>query len=290
MSTKDTTVTYDKIDTAHFFKDKSDVVMDYIVTNTIKNFPLDLQSHAPSEINICFEGEGVLGTNDSRHLKVKAGDIVIVNPYANHGVGSISGCSFYIIGFSNLIFQLNDDGVLLVKADDVESICKLVELMKLAAKKKQYQSNEKLLQFLTKSLLELVKVQTSIGNSHYEIGPGGSLTNRVADYIDKNFKDDISIESLSKMFNCSRSTLVHSFKKDYGVSVMNYLRERRLKEILFWLQISERGVTELANDHGFDTMPYFFKYFKKQIGMTPYQYRLKVRKEKAEKSADSNNK
>lgn len=286
---KDVIDIYDKIDTAHLFKDKSDVVMDYIVTNTIKNFPLNLQSHAPCEINICYEGEGVLGTNDSKHLKCVAGDIIIVNPYANHGIGSINGCSLYIIGFSNLIFQLDNKDVMLVKADDVESICKLVELMKLAAKKKQYQSSEKLLQLLTKSLLELVKAQTSIDNAHYEIGPGSSLSNRVAEYIDKNFKNDISIESLSRMFNCSRSTLVHSFKKDYGVSVMNYLRERRLKEILFWLQISERQITELANENGFDTMPYFFKYFKKQLGMTPYQYRLKVHKEKADESANSEN-
>ena len=151
--------------------------------------------------------------------------------------------------------------------------------MKHYAKSKE-ESAKEVIQSLMTSLLKMVTLETSTTNAHYNIKIGNTLNNRIADYIDKNFKSDISIDSLSKMFGCSRSTLIHSFKKDYGISVMNYLRKRRLEEILFWLSVSNRSVTELANEHGFDTMSYFFKYFKKEVGMTPKEYRLYIKNEK----------
>ena len=269
---------YEKIDTSQFFTDKNSVVMDYIVTNTIKEFPLKIDIHINCEVNICFEGEGVVGGEDERR-KIQKGSIILVNPSANHGFSSKKGASFYIIGFSNLQFEMESD-VYICDAN-IDELCKMVEILKHYVSNKDESSNETV-ESLTKAFLKMVTLETSTVNTHYTIGKGNSLTNRVCDYLNKNFKSDITIESLAKMFNCSKSTLVHSFKKDYGVSIMNYLRRRRLDEILFWLSISDRSVIELANEHGFDTMSYFFKYFKKEVGMTPRQYHLKMRKEKME--------
>lgn len=271
---------YEKIDTSKFFPDKNITVMDYVVTNTIKNFPLKNDSHINAEVNICFDGEGIVGTDEGKK-KIHKGDIILINPNANHGFSSMKGASFYIIGFSNLQFQTPSTDVYVCEAN-IDELCKIIETIKHYASNDN--SSNEVISALTKAFLKMVTFETSTTNAHYSIGQGDLLTNRVRDYLDKNFKSDITIESLAKTFNCSKSTLVHSFKKSFGVSVMNYLRKRRLKEILFWLSISDRSVVELANEHGFDTMSYFFKYFRKEVGMTPRQYRLKVRKEKMEQN------
>ena len=278
LSKKEITDIYEKIDVFSFFENKNNVVMDYIVTNTIKNFPLQIDNHINSEVNICFDGEAIVGTGEIKK-KVSKGSVILVNSGANHGFSSKDGASFYIIGFSNLEFKIDANSILVCDDIDIEKMCNLIETMKYYARNKNT-SNE-LIESLTTAFLKMVAFETSTVNAHYTPDNGSLLTSRIADYINKNFKSDITIDFLAKKFGCSRSTLIHSFKKDYGISVMNYLRKRRLKEILFWLSISNRSVVELANEHGFDTMSYFFKYFKKEVGMTPKEYRSYIKKEKS---------
>lgn len=278
---------YDKINTSSFFDGSSDFVMDYIVTNTIgEDFPLMLQNHLNCEICICFDGEAIAGTDGNKTI-IKKGSLMLVNPYANHGFSSSTKASFYIIGFSNIQFDIPGTDVL-IKTVDITLMMDIIEQMKKFASDPKYKSTN-IVCNLAKVLLEIAHVETSTNRSKYIAGRGSFLTNKVADYIDKNFKADISLESLSKMFNCSKSTLAHSFKNDYGVSVMNYLKNRRLKEILFWLEISDRSVSDLAMDHKFDTMPYFYKYFERKMGMTPKEYRQMKRLENKEKRINSAN-
>ena len=272
---------YEKIDTSKYFIEKNNVIMDYIVTNSIKNYPLKIDSHANCEVNICYKGEAVVGLNGEKK-KIRKGSIILVNPYSNHGFSSTSGASFYIIGFSNLQFELSSSDAHVCEAN-IDELCKMVEILKHYASDGDENSNVAI-ESLTHAFLNMISLETSTASSHYLIGKGNSLTNRIRDYLNKNFKVDIDIQTLAKMFNCSKSTLEHSFKKDYGVSIMEYLRKRRLDEILFWLSISDRSVIELANEHGFNTMSYFFKYFKREVGMTPKEYQLKVKKEKMEQN------
>ena len=121
----------------------------------------------------------------------------------------------------------------------------------------------------------MVTSNTNVARIPYYLNQGSSLTSRVANYIEKNFRTDITIDSLCEMFFCSKSTLIHSFKEDYNTTVMNFLKARRIKEIKFWLTISDRPVSDIANDNGFNTLPYFYKYFYRLEGMTPQQYREK---------------
>lgn len=102
---------------------------------------------------------------------------------------------------------------------------------------------------------------------------GLRITAKVAKYLDNNFKENISIDELCNMFYCSKSTLEHCFKRDFGVSVKNYLKDRRLEEIKFWLRISDKPISQIATDNGFGTLPYFFRFFYKKEGMTPLEYR-----------------
>lgn len=56
---------------------------------------------------------------------------------------------------------------------------------------------------------------------------------------------------------------------------MEYAMQCRLKEAQLWLRKSDMSVSNIALNCGFSSMPYFYKYFSKNVGMSPTDYRKK---------------
>lgn len=261
---------YERIDTGHLFVDENKPKLEYLVINTIGDFPANISNHVNCEINICFDGEGMF-VCDGQKVKVNRGGLMIVNPYANHATSSKTQGSFYILGFSNVSFDIADKDVLITQTD-IKHIEAVILLIKDIIQNKLYEDTN-VLSNLVSAILNIATSLTKAERLPTYISKGTSLTAKVANYLEKNYHAEIEIDDLCKMFYCSKSTLIHSFKEQYGISVMNYLKERRLKEIKFWLRISDKPVTEIAYENGFKTLPYFFKYFQRKEGMTPQKYR-----------------
>ena len=266
---------YTNINTEFLFKDENGIILEYIVTNTIKDYPRNISNHIISEINICFDGEGTFFAN-GKTFNAKKGDFLILNPYVDHATTSKKGGSFYILGLKNIEFNFADDyyyGSL-----ETDYAFKIIELLiNIAQSNKEVPDN--LPNHLVSAIIDII-LHISKGKQTIVYEPkGSSITKKVGKYLKLNYKKDISIDELCKMFFCSKSTITHYFKKDFGVSIKTYLRDLRIEEIKFWLKISDKSINQIASDNGFASMPYFFQYFRKKEGMTPTEYRKIVRKE-----------
>lgn len=92
----------------------------------------------------------------------------------------------------------------------------------------------------------------------------------VTKYINKNFSNKITLESLSQHFCVSISTLCHSFKNKYGMSVFEYVLEMRF-QCAHNLFISYNDITikDAALLCGFTDVGYFCKAYKNKFGKTP---------------------
>lgn len=265
----------ERIETGHLFVDDTKPKLEYLVINTIGDFPANISNHINCEINICFDGEGMF-ICDGKKVHVTRGGLMIVNPYANHATSSKTKGSFYILGFSNVQFDIAEKDVLITQTD-IKQLEAVVHLIIEIVQNKLFEDTN-VLSNLVNAVLNMATCLTKTEQLPSYITKGTSLTAKVANYLEKNYHAEVDIDDLCKMFYCSKSTLIHSFKEQYGISVMNYLKERRLKEIKFWLRISDKPVTEIAYENGFKTLPYFFKYFQRKEGMTPQKYR-KLNKE-----------
>lgn len=62
-----------------------------------------------------------------------------------------------------------------------------------------------------------------------------------------------------------------------GVSARSYIQSRIVAEAKNLLDITEMNVSEVAATLGFETANYFIRFFKKQVGVTPGEYRSKER-------------
>ena len=68
------------------------------------------------------------------------------------------------------------------------------------------------------------------------------------------------------------------FKKEISRSAVNYITELRINQARELLYHSELSVVDISKKVGYEDSQYFFRVFKKYLGMTPLQYREESRK------------
>ena len=98
----------------------------------------------------------------------------------------------------------------------------------------------------------------------------GQLTK---DYIKRNLSKKITLSELSMHIHCSTVTVTQHFRHEFGISVMEYIAEKRQKLAIKLLCETNLTVAEIASRCAFCDAEYFSKCFKKQYGVTPREYR-----------------
>jgi len=95
-----------------------------------------------------------------------------------------------------------------------------------------------------------------------------SHVKRALSYLDANFKEHISLDSLAAQVGITKYHLVRLFKIHTGETVTDHLNTKRCNEAKRYL---ERGmtVTEAAIECGFESVSYFSRVYKRVMGASP---------------------
>lgn len=99
------------------------------------------------------------------------------------------------------------------------------------------------------------------------------LANKLAQYIEANLRDDLSVSSLCDRFHISANRLYNTFRKNFDRTVSDYITDQRLKRAKEMLTDSDEPVYIIAESVGISNYTYFCKLFKKRSGCTPVQFR-----------------
>jgi AraC-like DNA-binding protein len=91
-------------------------------------------------------------------------------------------------------------------------------------------------------------------------------------YMNQYFGEKITIESLSKLANMSESNFNRIFKKETGISPIDYLINVRIKKSKKFLREKTNTITEISMNCGFYSLSHFSSCFTKQLGMSPSDY------------------
>ena len=94
-------------------------------------------------------------------------------------------------------------------------------------------------------------------------------------YISCNYKRDVSIDDLAQHVGMNRSALCTFFKHHTGKTIITYLNEHRLSVACHLLRNTSLTVQQVCYDSGFNNVPHFCRFFKREVGMTPLEYRTK---------------
>lgn len=104
-----------------------------------------------------------------------------------------------------------------------------------------------------------------------------ALFKAVEQYITANLKEDINLKDTAAKFNLSPYYFSRTFKKVFGYNFSDYLNLIRINRAKELLKDASLSVKEIGYLVGYNDPNYFSKVFKKYEGITPTEYREKLR-------------
>ena len=93
----------------------------------------------------------------------------------------------------------------------------------------------------------------------------------IKDYIENNFA---TLDELAERMDTDKFAVCRHFKKEYGDSVMNYLKKIRVSKAKHYLKYTAFPVHQIGIMCGFESHSYFGKIFREETGFSPKEYRF----------------
>lgn len=96
---------------------------------------------------------------------------------------------------------------------------------------------------------------------------------KVLHYIMEHLDEPIRVEELARFTLISKDHFIRLFKKEMGVTPVEYLITKRIERAQILLILENKPVKEIAYTLGFGNLSYFNRLFKRITGVTPGAYR-----------------
>ena len=96
---------------------------------------------------------------------------------------------------------------------------------------------------------------------------------RITEYINENFCENISLDTIAQKTGLSRYYVSHLFKELMNTTFVNYVNELRLTRAAMLLTTTDTPIIEIAGMSGFNNISNFNRAFKMYYDTTPSKYR-----------------
>jgi AraC-like DNA-binding protein len=134
------------------------------------------------------------------------------------------------------------------------------------------------------SMPEYLKIQSFviqvvsilIANSKTDTNEDLLIENRFSkaiEYINSNYKKQISLKTLASICFMSDNYFHSLFKKSFEITPNNYILQLRMNEAISLLAHSQLSIKEIAEEIGYFDAAYFSRTFSNYFEMSPKQYR-----------------
>lgn len=249
-----------------------------------------MHMHPFTELFYVVSGEGLFLIED-KSFTVKQDDLVIVNANILHTESSKDSnpMEYIVLGIDGMSLKALEKNERLVseklysiqnyrgfRSDILYYFNTILE--EAEQQKEHYES-------ICHNLLEIMIfnfLRTNSTKVRLTTDPAGAKElDYVKHYIDVNYASDLDLDSLAAATYMNKYYLSHMFKKNYGVSPINYLIEKRISVSKFLLETTNYSIGQIAQIVGFNSSSYFSQIFKKRTGITPSEYREAVLTDKA---------
>lgn len=232
------------------------------------------------EIVFIKEGSGCHLIGEKQY-SVRKGDILIYNSNVLHDeyTNQDQNMSVYCCGISNLhieglpanhLVSQNQSYVLSSgeKREEIENLLHIMFSQVQQGEDGYEETSHYLLSALISIILQIPQENASLPREEESI-----LFSQIKSYIDKYYREELTLASIAKDLSISSYYLAHLFKKETGFSPIQYVMRRRIGEAQSLLMNTDYNVTMIAGIVGYYNPNYFTTLFSKIVGMSPKKYR-----------------
>ena len=234
-------------------------------------------THNHTELFFIVSGKGQFLIQDQL-FPVAANNLIIINPNVSHTEVSLNAqpLEYIVLGIDSIELATteNSNGQFCI-LDHFESVevssCLRNILREMELKNTGY---EDICQAFMEILIIRLMRNTALSMQEQPQSiPGNSQCAAVRRYIDLHFKDPLTLEQLSAEAHINKYYLSHAFKREYGISPIQYMINRRIDESKYLLAETDLSMSQIAQLLGFSSLSYFSQVFRKTQGITPMAFR-----------------
>ena len=96
---------------------------------------------------------------------------------------------------------------------------------------------------------------------------------RARDAMDRAYAEALNVPALAQIANVSEAHFIRTFRATFGETPHRYLQRRRVERAMFLLRATDRSVTDICLDVGFNSLGTFSRSFQAIVGEAPTAYR-----------------
>ena len=235
-------------------------------------------THHFTELFYVLRGEGSFLV-ENEQFPVKEDDLIVVNPNVSHTEVSNpdSPLEYIVLGISGLQFLSEESGDVYDYSIHNYYNYKHEILFYLRTLVEEIKNEDENYEAISQNLLEILILNIIRRTKKKILLKPTKKVNKecrfIEQYINEHYAEDITLQKLSDLTYLNKYYIVHVFKKYKGLSPINYLIERRIHEAKNLLETTNYSVSKISDITGFSSQSYFSQTFKKEMDMTPNQYR-----------------
>ena len=265
------------------------VWVERIVMKTPRSMP-EYHYHNSYELYYLKRGERYYFVKNQTYL-VKQGSLVLIDKYDVHITTPPADSGYerilinftdeFIEGISSCIKKLDllapfSAQVPIIKLEPEEQ--QKIESILLSMVDEQEGNKYGKEDFIRSGLLQLLIFASRriSGKSQFK-STYNSITHKtiseITSHINDHFKDNISLDYLSKNFHISPNYISRLFRETAGITFVDYLNNVRIKEAQKLLTMTELNMQQICENTGYKSYTHFARIFKSIIGVSPMKYK-----------------
>jgi len=234
-------------------------------------------THSHTELFFIVSGKGQFLIQD-QVFPVNANNLVIINPNVIHTEDSLNAqpLEYIVLGIDGIELATteNSNGQFCI-LDHFESaeISSCLRNIFREMEQKGTGYEDVCQAFMEILIIRLMRSTSLAVPSEPQMVSGNRQCAAVRRYIDLHFKETLTLEQLAEEAHMNKYYLSHAFKREFGISPINYMISRRIEESKYLLAETDLSLSQIAQLLGFSSLSYFSQVFRRTQSISPLEFR-----------------
>ena len=248
--------------------------------------------HGAHEIIFTLEGSAEFIIENKRYILPKNSLLVVSNFERHYRLSASSPYKRYVLLFNDSNVSVPDSNLLSIFLQRNKQFRHVVTFSEEHAQKikhifsefvNEYKQNDRFTSLLLNAKLSelLICIYRACPENYSDVSENNyrKLIFDAQHYVHNNFRKPITLESVCRNFFANEYYFSSKFKEYTGVPFKKYLINLRLVDAKQQLLSTNKAITQIAKDCGFNDVSNFIRTFQSKENISPLQFRKKHEKE-----------